>query len=244
MTAVNPHPTCPTGADRRPSEPTLGDHVHEQLLDRIRAGVYPLDSRLPSEIDLAAEFEVSRPIVRSALARLREEGLVVSRRGSGSFVASSSETGTGGYMQLKSVEDIAAWYEFRRMIESETAARAASRASGDDVARLEAIALEMERTLDEGRSGVEVDIRFHDAIAAIADNRFLHQTVIMIRPHLYFIARFVRSLGQMGYLTGQIEARGEHRAIIAAIRAGDADAARRAMVDHVDGSHRRVFKGE
>ena len=74
--------------------------------------------------DLAAEFEVSRPIVRSALARLREEGLVVSRRGSGSFVASSSETGTGGYMQLKSVEDIAAWYEFRRMIESETAARA------------------------------------------------------------------------------------------------------------------------
>ncbi|MEM7022988.1 MAG: FadR/GntR family transcriptional regulator [Pseudomonadota bacterium] len=216
--------------------------IYDQLIERIRAGIYTSGSRLPSELDLADEFDVSRPVVRGALARLRDEGLVVSRRGSGSFVTASESPGEG-FAPLGSVEDFAAWYDYRRVVEAEIAARAARHVTKEKLATLTTIADELERLLDEGGSGVEVDIRFHAAIADMAENRFLQETVAMLRPHLYFIARFVRTLGYTGYLTGQTEARSEHRSIVEAIAAGDTEGARTAMIAHIDGSQRRVFKG-
>ena len=56
-----------------------------QMERAIKSGSYKPDERLPTELDLAAEFEVSRPIVRDALKRLREQGLIYSRRGAGSL---------------------------------------------------------------------------------------------------------------------------------------------------------------
>ncbi|MEM7023115.1 MAG: FadR/GntR family transcriptional regulator [Pseudomonadota bacterium] len=228
--------------ERSPQDGGLTRSIYEQLSERIRAGIYATGSRLPSELELAGEFEVSRPIVRGALARLRDEGVIVSRQGSGSFVTEGKGLGEG-FAPLGSVEDFAAWYDYRRVIEAEIAARAARHAAEDKLATLTTIADELDRLLDEGGSGVEVDMRFHAAIADMAENRFLQETVAMLQPHLYFIARFVRSLGYTGYLSGETEARSEHRAIVEAIAAGDAERARRAMIEHINGSQRRVFKG-
>ena len=69
-----------------PSE-RLENQVHARLLDAIRLGDYSLGQKLPSEHELAAEYGVSRPVIRAALARLREDGLIVSRRGAGSFLS-------------------------------------------------------------------------------------------------------------------------------------------------------------
>jgi DNA-binding GntR family transcriptional regulator len=57
------------------------------LRDRITHGVWLPDRRLPSEPDLEAEFEISRDTVRRALDVLRDEGLIVTVRGRGSFVS-------------------------------------------------------------------------------------------------------------------------------------------------------------
>jgi GntR family transcriptional regulator len=65
----------------------LVDQVQEILEKRIKDGYYPADSKLPSESDLAAEFDVSRATLRSALSLLAEKGMVVRRQGAGTFIA-------------------------------------------------------------------------------------------------------------------------------------------------------------
>src|SRR3569833_4669111 len=73
-----------TPARQRPAK--LVDRVFEELSQRIRDGNYPPDTRLPGEHELASMLGVSRPIVRDALSRLREQGIIYSRQGAGTFV--------------------------------------------------------------------------------------------------------------------------------------------------------------
>src|SRR6202453_4483635 len=65
--------------------PTLGDHLSSRISDLIEQGEFGDEGRLPSELALADRFGVSRPVVREALSRLRSRGVVVSRKGSGSY---------------------------------------------------------------------------------------------------------------------------------------------------------------
>ena len=65
------------------AEATLADRVTETLAGQLRSGVYPVNSRLPTEKSLAEKFGVSRTVVREAISRLKSEGLVETRQGSG-----------------------------------------------------------------------------------------------------------------------------------------------------------------
>ncbi|WP_163000081.1 FadR/GntR family transcriptional regulator, partial [Pseudomonas viridiflava] len=64
--------------------------IYEQVADRIRQGIstgaFIAGSRLPSERDLANRFKVSRPAVREAIGALQNEGIVITRHGSGTYV--------------------------------------------------------------------------------------------------------------------------------------------------------------
>ena len=73
--------TPPAGRQR-----SLSDVAYEQILADIMDGVFAENARLPAEGALAERFGISRPVVREALARLRDDGLIVSRQGSGSYV--------------------------------------------------------------------------------------------------------------------------------------------------------------
>lgn len=227
-----------------PADGSLADAVFEQLFERIRIGAYAPGDRLPSEARLAVEFAVSRPVVRAALARLRQARMIVSRRGSGSYVGPSTAAPEVGFGQLESVADIAAWYEFRKLIEPEIAALAATAASDAALAQIGAAAMALEAKLDAGGSGVELDIALHATIAEAAGNRFLRDTLRLLRPHLFFVASFARGLGRTGYLTGRTRARAEHRLIVDALARRDPAASRAAMRAHIEGSQRRVFTGE
>ena len=221
----------------------LENQVYARLLDAIRLGTYSLGEKLPSEHDLAAEHGVSRPVVRAALARLREDGLIVSRRGAGSFVSSGNATEGTGFGPLESIADIAGYFQFRKVIEAETVTRAARRIDTAGLARLRAIEAETNRLIDNGEATISADVQFHMAIAELSDSRFLVETLQMLRPHWFFIGKFVRSLGRTGYRKGKRDMCEEHRAIIAALEAHDVETARQAMLAHIDGSERRVFKG-
>ena len=73
-------------ASEKTARKSLGEIVFDRMERAIKSGAYSPDERLPTELDLAAEFEVSRPVIRDALKRLRERGLIYSRQGAGSFV--------------------------------------------------------------------------------------------------------------------------------------------------------------
>jgi GntR family transcriptional regulator len=93
-----------TSTDNRPlDEPVVGRSLYErvaaELRARIQSGRLAPGQRLSAEADLAAEFSVSRPTVRSALARLADEGLVLKRRGLGSFVRPQRVHQTLGALQ-------------------------------------------------------------------------------------------------------------------------------------------------
>jgi len=69
-----------------PNSLPISEHLTNTLIDRIRAGVYPLDDHFPSESELCKEFHVSRATVRTALAALVAMGLLIKKAGVGSFL--------------------------------------------------------------------------------------------------------------------------------------------------------------
>ncbi|MFS2114029.1 FadR/GntR family transcriptional regulator [Herbaspirillum frisingense] len=71
---------------------TLADHVTSVLAQQIRGGEFAPDARLPSEMELTERFAVSRTVIREAISRLKSEGLVGSRRGSGTVVLPVTQT--------------------------------------------------------------------------------------------------------------------------------------------------------
>jgi GntR family transcriptional regulator len=65
---------------------SVANQVDEILLERIRDGVYPAGSRMPSESELSEELGVSRATVRTVLARLAVNGLIIRKQGDGTYV--------------------------------------------------------------------------------------------------------------------------------------------------------------
>ncbi len=108
------------------AKPGLADRVYHLLYSRITNGDYPANQKLPSEKALADEFGVSRPILREALERLREQGLIHSRQGAGSFVREVRSVPLG-FARVETIADIQRCYEFRICIETMAARLAAAR---------------------------------------------------------------------------------------------------------------------
>lgn len=90
----------------------------QTLKDEILTGVYPVGSQLPTEEELAARFKVSRATVREALRKLRDDNLVLSRRGAGTTVARAVEAHQH-VRELASINDLVAFaHGTRYQIES------------------------------------------------------------------------------------------------------------------------------
>lgn len=89
-------------------QPSLADQVYEIIINGISNGTFPPGSLLPSENQLAERFNVSRPTIRSAFARLRERGYVKRQRGIGTYVAESPSIANPLYQLLDVSERIKA----------------------------------------------------------------------------------------------------------------------------------------
>jgi GntR family transcriptional repressor for pyruvate dehydrogenase complex len=232
------------GAPARKGRPsTLVDRVYEQLLGRIRKGEYPPDSRLPPENDLAAMFDVSRPIVRAALGRLREEGTVYSRQGAGSFVKAQVQPVTGlGYAPVETIADIQRCYEFRLTIEPAAAYYAALRR---DQKSIELIAEALEQLRDATRHHLhrsDIDFTFHKAVADAANNHYYSSSMEALREHVA-VGMHLHGLSLMGPKEKLNSVFEEHKRIFTAIVEGRAEDARNAMRTHLEGSRDRLFEG-
>ncbi len=182
-------------------------------------------------------------MIRAALARLREAGLIVSRRGAGSFVSVARATQEAGYAPLGSIDDIAEFFRFRRFLEGESAARAAERGTPQVIGELHEVLKGIDADIEAGQATIELDIRFHAAIARLSGSRFLEESLEMLRPQMRFVGQFVRSLSPSGYVSAKQNMQAEHRKLLDAIASGDPARARAAMERHVSASEGRIFKG-
>jgi len=172
----------------------LGDKVYNQLTKLIASGEYGENSRLPSEIELTKKFQVSRPILRQALARLRAERLIISRRGAGSFVQRRECSDVLKFGQLQNIRDVRKCLEFRCGLESEAASRAASRHSETHCREISRAIKTMQRAISRGGQGVEEDFAFHLAIAQATENRFFVISLEALRSQIIFGINLNRSL--------------------------------------------------
>lgn len=216
--------------------------VHDHIFNGISSGEYAKGCRLPTELELAKRFDMSRSAVREALARLRDDGLIESRRGAGSFVIAGPDQAIRRFAPVSSIVDIQRCYEFRIFIEEAACGLAAIRRDADDLAELECRLLASQDIEDEDE-GVEADLEFHIAVAKASHNRFFVDTLMSLRSHLMVGMGLVRKLSISRPADSLRLMYAEHREVLAAIASGDGDLATQAMHHHLEAARKRLFDG-
>jgi GntR family transcriptional regulator, transcriptional repressor for pyruvate dehydrogenase complex len=219
----------------------LSDQLYEQLLALIIKGEFAEGDQLPSEMELALRFSLSRPVVREALARLREERVITSRKGAGSFVLRRPPPLSQVYAPIQSLRDIRLCYEFRAMLEGEAAELAASRRSDEDLERILAPVEALAKAVAERRAEMAVGFAFHRAIAQAARNHFLTTTLDLIHDQLSFAMTLQRNLSLTPPTERHTLILKEHRAIFEAIKDGAPARARSRMRGHILRSWERLY---
>ena len=220
--------------------PTLSDQVTEELRGRIESGQLKPGEKLPAEILLAPEFGVRRTVVREAISRLKHEGLLESRQGSGVFVSHKPAISPLKIDEsvLESRNSVLQILELRRAIESEATALAAQRRSSSELREIES-ALDSLDALDAEAStagdGVDADVAFHRSIALATGNPFFLKTIEFLLQYLKAAVRAGRA--NQDFIRAVRE---EHQAIIHAIRKQDAVGARTAAAIHMFNAARRI----
>lgn len=227
-------PAMTTSFERLTRTPLLPSRISAQLLERIAAGQFKPGQRLPTEHALAAEFGVSRNVVREAIAHLRSEGVVESRHGVGAFVTttgmrSSFRINANALSDRRSLRSL---FELRALIEIESAGLAAARATAEDMARIEAALRRMQSSEMWGDDGIEADLDFHVAVAGATANEHIQTLVRYIAGHMRNSIAETRAKSPSVAETIE-ETVAEHEAIFQALTDRDAEAARAAMRHHV-----------
>lgn len=225
------------------AERLLGDVVYEELAALLRSKELPPGSRLPSENALAQRFRVSRPVLRQALARLRAEGRIATRKGAGNYVADTAAAAAPQvtFGPLTSIPDVRSFLEFRCSLEGEMAARAATQHDRESLAEIGRRRRRLESAMAGGGDGIEEDIAFHAAIAQASGNRFFSMTMEALAEQTRFSIGLIRQLSDRPLDQRMQDVYGEHRAIEQAIASGDPAAAREAMTAHLVGGIARLF---
>ncbi|WP_038130577.1 FadR/GntR family transcriptional regulator [Thioclava indica] len=226
-----------------PRRPSLADQVYDQLLTQILEEEYPVHSRLPAEDVLAQNFGVSRPIVRAALSRLRDDGIVESRRGSGSYVLRSPDRQLITFLPLDSVSGVQRCYEFRIDVEGAAAAWAALRRDDEDLAAMDHAYQVMAQSYEQHALGVEADQMLHLAVARASKNPFFASVLESLSEQIAIGVKLSRSLTLLDTTVRQELVLAEHRAVLDAIRLKQPEVAKAAMRYHITAAKDRMFVG-
>jgi len=205
---------------------SLGQEAFADLRRAILRGELEPGSRLIEE-KTAERFQASRTPIREAFLRLEQEGLIV-RRAKGGFVVGRA-----------SLEDVDEVMDMRAVLEGHAAARAARRADPELVAGLEERLAVYEAALDGGQKErlAEANTAFHDCLYAASGSARLVRIIGELRD--YFIGLRPPLLGLVGMAS---QSRTDHRAILAAIAAGDGDEAERQTRDHINRARRAILE--
>jgi GntR family transcriptional regulator, L-lactate dehydrogenase operon regulator len=224
----------------------LVDQIADQLQTLIREQGLKPGERLTAERKLAEELGVSRPSLREAIQKLASKGLLVSRRGGGTYLQAPPAAPTAAWSENSLVTPLATLFvddpeyrydvlEARHAIEGACAWHAALRATDEDKVRVRD-AFEATLQFNESENpdlAAQADARFHLAVAEASHNLVLMQTMRGLFDLLQStVTRNRKEIYTVPHNFAQLT--GQHRALMRAVLDGDANAARDAVTSHLD----------
>ncbi|RWZ68027.1 FadR family transcriptional regulator [Labedella populi] len=208
------------------------------------AGVLKPGDRLPGERALATDLGVGRSSVREALRVLEVLGLIRTATGSGpssgAIIVSTPRGGMSALLRLQvaasgfAVADIV---DTRLVLETSIAATLARHAASGTAPKLTESESLLDAMEDASLSPAEflaLDARFHASLAEAAGNQVIVATMAGLRDSIEsYVVAGVPTLPSWPDAVARLMR--EHRDILAAVRAGDADHARGVVHDHITG---------
>jgi GntR family transcriptional regulator, galactonate operon transcriptional repressor len=207
----------------------IGATVLNELVQSIVTGEYAPGDLLPPESVISVQFGVSRTVIRETMKRLQEKGMVTVAQGRGTHVNPSTSWNVLDPSVLSAMiendstlgvlDDLSV---VRGALEAAMAESAARAVDDDARARLRESLEAMHAHVDDSAAFREADVQFHLAVMELADNGLAENIARVLIAHAVGSDRFA-----------------EHAAILDAISAGDAEAARLAMSEHILGSWSR-----
>lgn len=219
---------------------SFADQAYDYLFHKIISGTYSEGQALPSENELCELFGISRPVVRQALERLRVDGLIESRRGSGSFVKPRRE-GTARAISEDKLRELLLNLEFRNVVEPAAARFAAERRTEEDLDALRSAVEEFEkRAVRGGAAGHHLDFAFHHAVATATHNPRFVEAIWGVEYDIDYAVNLARYLVKFDQLERAHKVVSEHTRILKAIEEQDAEEARCAMQEHLEQARVRM----
>ncbi|MFM2479623.1 FadR/GntR family transcriptional regulator [Celerinatantimonas sp. MCCC 1A17872] len=212
----------------------LSTQVVQEIVNAIDNGTYKAGDKLPTEYELIEKFDVSRTVIREAIANLRANSLIETRQGKGAFVLPKPTMDfqlrhTGG----SAADELGYILDLRIAIEAETALMAAKNRTDKDLERIKTTIRQMQSLINEEKMPLQADLNFHYAIAIASQN-----------PHFLGLLKYIDSnlvaQKQITPISRKILALREHEQICHAIEQRDPDAARAAMRLHLSSSRERL----
>src|SRR5688500_4686304 len=218
---------------------TSARRVRDFIVNAASDGTLAPGARLPTERELAKRFSVPRNAVRRTLAQLEAEGAITRHVGRGTFLAGSAATGSEldahGIQQTSPAELM----EARLRIEPALAELIVTNATPADFERM-ALCIDKAETASTLDEFERWDAALHQALATATHNRFVIRVLDMVAA--------VRDQAEWGKLKDRIvtperrlKYQEEHRAIVRALKARDADCARASIVAHLQHARRNLF---
>jgi len=212
---------------------TTAEEVVVRLRDMIHSGELSPGDRLPPERDLAKLLGVSRPTLRAGIRSLATVGILQSRQGAGTFVAQRDESPTLDSSPLRMLSALHGFtsdemFEARLALEMSIAGMAAERATSEQMTLMAEEITGMYASLNVPEQYLVHDMKFHQTIAAASNNRILTSLMNMVATILFDSrSKTVKRARDLK------ESAEQHHNIYRAMRERDAEAARRAMHDHL-----------
>lgn len=214
----------------------LSSHALRQLEAMLSQPLWRNGGRLPPEAELARQFGVSRPVLRKALIALRDQGRIISRRGSANFVQPHADVSQFGSdvqsLAINTVFDMKRCMRFRQIVECAAAEDAARLHDAVGIAGIEAAQQKMDM-LQPGEHVFEADFAFHMAVAEAAGNPYFTFALATMRNQIKLTVEFTRKLQDLPQDKVLPRVVQEHGDILDAIKRGDPVAARNAMDLHM-----------
>ena len=229
---------------------SLTSMLIEALTERIQSEQYKPGDQIPTEKDLIEEFNVSRTVVREAIANLKASGLVSTHQGKGAFVLERGACGRSASPRTSSLSPRICSRRWRSASPSNRRRPPWPPAAGrpEQLAAIEAACDAMDAALAQGEETVALDIAFHRAIAEATGNRHFVGLFNYLGEVLMTRARLSVSGAQLSRAPTTPRRCGSSRPasariiamIVEAIAAGDSDGARAALRMHLGGSRDRL----
>lgn len=216
----------------------LAPQVEEELMNYILHEPVSIGEKIPNEYELARRFGVGRSTIREVVKSLVTKGILEVRRGSGTYVVSTSslESDPLGLEKFTDKYKLALeLFEVRLMLEPEIAALASEYATPEEKEELKKLCKETEELYLAGKNHTKKDVEFHTCIARCSGNRVVEQLLPIIQTAVVtFVNLTHRKLMEETIKT--------HQAILDAILQGDSVGARCAMIMHLTYNRQMLIK--